>query len=115
VGEEVLAALDGVVIRAEDTREIEGNKGHYGIRVDIDHGDGLVTIYGHLNDWDVSVGDVVEAGKRIGWCGNTGRSSGPHLHFEIQQDSEVQDPMEYIKPRPRYFAKAWMRTQHGMA
>lgn len=110
-GEDVLAALDGVVIRAEDTRKVEGNKGHYGIRVDIDHGGGLVTVYGHLDELFVEVGDEVEAGDIIAACGNTGNSNGPHLHFEVRQDGEVQDPMEYIKPQPKYFGGAWLRSR----
>lgn len=111
VGEDVLAALGGTVIRAEDTREVEGNKGDYGIRVDIDHGDGLVTVYGHLDDWLVDVGDIVKEGDIIGTCGNTGNSKGPHLHFEVVQDDQHQDPMLWIKPRPEYYAAAWRRSR----
>jgi murein DD-endopeptidase MepM/ murein hydrolase activator NlpD len=105
VGEGVFAVLDGTVIRAEDT------EGDYGIRVDIDHGDGLVTVYAHLDDWLVDVGDEVIEGEIIGYCGNTGNSKGPHLHFEVLLDGELQDPMLWIKPRPEYYAAAWLRKR----
>jgi murein DD-endopeptidase MepM/ murein hydrolase activator NlpD len=103
VGEDVLAALGGMVIRAEDTQ------GDYGMRIDIDHGDGLVTVYAHLDELLVQVGDSVTKGEVIAACGNTGNSRGPHLHFEVKEDGEHLDPMEWIKPRPAYFKDAYLR------
>lgn len=104
VGEPVLAAADGAVTYADDTG------GDYGIKVVIDHGDGLTTTYGHLDELWVQVGDDVEVGDEIGACGNTGNSRGPHLHFEVAEGGELQDPMEWIKPRPSFYGGAWLRS-----
>lgn len=103
VGADVLAAESGTVIYADDT------EGDYGLKVEIDHGGGVVTRYGHLDSILVDVGDVVDAGELIGSCGNTGNSIGPHLHFEVERDGELQDPMEWIEPKPKYFSGAWLR------
>lgn len=70
--------------------------GGYGNLVKIDHGDGLVSFYGHLNKIKVSKGEIVERGKFIGEVGNTGRSTGPHLHYEIQKDGKPVNPVKYM-------------------
>jgi len=100
VGKDVLAAAAGKVVYAADTG------GDYGIKVQIDHGDGLITTYGHLDELYCEVDDEVKAGEDIGACGNTGNSRGPHLHFEVEQGGQLQDPMEWIKPRPKYYSGA---------
>ncbi|SHG08676.1 Murein DD-endopeptidase MepM and murein hydrolase activator NlpD, contain LysM domain [Kaistia soli DSM 19436] len=70
--------------------------GGYGNMVDVDHGNGVVTRYGHLASISVRVGDNVAAGGKIGRVGSTGRSTGPHLHYEIRVDGEAIDPMRFL-------------------
>jgi len=80
-----------------------GQVSGYGNFVQIDHGDGLVTRYGHMSVIAVNKGDAVVAGQQIGKVGSTGRSTGPHLHFEVLQDNKPQNPVSYIsggKPVP---------------
>ncbi len=83
------AVAAGTVIAAEWN-------GGYGNMVDIDHGNGVVTRYGHLDAIAVRVGDKVAAGGKIGRVGSTGRSTGPHLHYEIRLDGEPVDPMRFL-------------------
>ncbi len=70
--------------------------GGYGYAVMIDHGYGLETLYAHMVDWDVTVGQEVDRGDVIGWVGNTGLSTGPHLHYEVHLYGEPVDPADYI-------------------
>jgi murein DD-endopeptidase MepM/ murein hydrolase activator NlpD len=74
-----------------------GPSGGYGQMVEIDHGAGLATRYGHMSRIDVDVGDWVEAGALVGRVGSTGRSTGPHLHYEVRVDGAAVDPSRYIK------------------
>ncbi|MET4632554.1 murein DD-endopeptidase MepM/ murein hydrolase activator NlpD [Kaistia defluvii] len=74
-----------------------GYNGGYGNCVDVDHGNGVVTRYGHLSKISVKVGERVVAGQKIGQVGSTGRSTGPHLHYEIRIDGEAIDPMIYLR------------------
>jgi murein DD-endopeptidase MepM/ murein hydrolase activator NlpD len=69
----------------------------YGNRVVIDHGNGFTTLYGHFSKVLVSVGQTVNRGDPIGLMGSTGRSTGPHLHFEIRVNGQIQDPLAYLK------------------
>ncbi|MCX5519202.1 peptidoglycan DD-metalloendopeptidase family protein [Kaistia defluvii] len=71
--------------------------GGYGNCVDVDHGNGVITRYGHLRSISVKVGERVVAGQKIGTVGSTGRSTGPHLHYEIRIDGEPIDPMIYLR------------------
>jgi murein DD-endopeptidase MepM/ murein hydrolase activator NlpD len=71
--------------------------GGYGNLVEIDHGAGLATRYGHLSEIDVEPGQWVEAGASIGQIGSTGRSTGPHLHYEVRVDGAAVDPSRYIR------------------
>lgn len=84
-GTPVFAAGDGVVVFA-------GRKGGYGNVVMVDHGGGVITRYAHLRRIHTSEGDVITAGKRIGQVGSTGRTTGPHLHFEVRLDGNPVDP-----------------------
>lgn len=86
-GNDVLAADGGTVIRA-------GYFGGYGYCVDIDHQNGQMTRYGHLSSILVSVGDGVYEGQHIAESGNTGASTGPHLHFEIHTNGQSHDPLQ---------------------
>lgn len=90
VGTPVYATADGVVIEA-------GWRAGYGRLVRIQHDFGVETRYGHLNAIRVEVGQRVSRGERIGDMGNSGRSTGPHLHYEIRVGGDVIDPMIYIR------------------
>jgi murein DD-endopeptidase MepM/ murein hydrolase activator NlpD len=72
--------------------------GGYGNMVEIDHGNGIVTRYGHMSEISVAVGDTLRKGDTVGRVGSTGRSTGPHLHYEVRVDGEPVDPMRFIKP-----------------
>lgn len=86
----IYAALPGTVVTAAYSRN---GYGHYVI---LDHGDGLTTLYGHCSLLLVQVGQRVETGNVIALSGSTGRSTGPHLHFEVRLDGERKDPREYL-------------------
>lgn len=90
LGTSVMAAADGVVVAVGHT-----NVG-YGNYVVIGHGGGIATLYGHLLDTTVKVGDVVMRGQQIGHEGSTGLSTGPHVHFELRLNDQVVDPMPYL-------------------
>lgn len=83
-GRPVLVSAPGTVTRVEDKGEES-----YGRWVEVDHGDGWTTRYAHLDEQAVSIGQKLEAGSLIGKLGSTGRSSGPHLHFEQRQGGEA--------------------------
>lgn len=87
-GTAILAALDGTVEKADFDAE-------YGKYVLLDHGNGLETLYAHCQSLSVEAGDTVEQGDVIAAVGSTGMSTGPHLHFEVRQDGEPQDPLGY--------------------
>jgi murein DD-endopeptidase MepM/ murein hydrolase activator NlpD len=89
-GSAVRATAAGTVTEA-------GNSGGYGIMVEVDHGNGLTTRYAHLSSISVKVGDRVATGTTVGHVGTTGRSTGPHLHYEVRIDGEAIDPMRYIR------------------
>jgi len=89
-GEPVHAVAAGVVVR------VDHEKG-YGNVVEIRHPDGYTTIYGHNKKNLVSEGDVVTKGQVIALLGNTGRSTGPHVHFEVRRQGRLVDPRRYIR------------------
>lgn len=90
VGTPIHATGDGVVTFA-------GRKGAYGNLITIEHELGTETRYGHLNRIRVKAGQRVSQGERIGDMGNTGRSTGPHLHYEVRMNGRAVDPMSFIK------------------
>ncbi len=79
----------GVVTKA-------GWNGGYGRMVEVDHGNGFATRYGHLSEIDVAVGQKVDAGTIIGKTGSSGRSTGPHLHYEVRHNGEAIDPLRFL-------------------
>ena len=96
-GSAVLAAKSGRVIQA-------GWNGGYGISVMIAHDDGITTLYGHMDGCSVSVGQTVSQGETIGICGNTGNSSGAHIHYTMYKNGGTIDPLPYL---PGYIAWDW--------
>jgi murein DD-endopeptidase MepM/ murein hydrolase activator NlpD len=89
VGTPVIAPAAGRVKRAS-------RRGSLGLLIEVDHGNGLVTRYGHLDSFAVGRGDWVTRGQIIGRVGNTGRSTGSHLHYEVVQNGRSQNPWLYI-------------------
>lgn len=89
-GTDVVAADGGVVTRV-------GMAGSYGNLIIIDHQNGTSTRYAHLSAYNVKVGDVVAQGQSIGKIGSTGRSTGPHLHFEVRVGGVAKNPLNFIK------------------
>ncbi|WP_065091539.1 M23 family metallopeptidase [Rhizobium leucaenae] len=88
-GEKVKATAPGKVVSA-------GWTGGYGNMVEIDHGDGISTRYGHMEEVLVKVGDTVKSGDALGLAGSTGRSTGTHLHYEVRENGRAIDPMYFI-------------------
>ena len=88
IGTPVLAAADGTVIEADFTMK-------YGNYVIIEHADGFSTVYAHMDEILCEKGQEIAKGDEIGTVGSTGRSTGPHLHFELRLDGEPQDPADY--------------------
>jgi murein DD-endopeptidase MepM/ murein hydrolase activator NlpD len=88
-GEAIRVTAGGTVVSA-------GWSGGYGRLVEVDHGNGLSTRYGHLSEIEVTVGQTVKAGQTVGRMGSTGRSTGPHLHYETRIDGEAVDPQKFL-------------------
>jgi len=78
--------------------------GGYGKMVEIDHGNGLATRYGHMSEIQVKVGDIIKIGQVIGLVGSTGRSTGSHLHYETRIDGEAVDPQKFLRAGVRLSA-----------
>ncbi|MBV9908488.1 MAG: M23 family metallopeptidase [Hyphomicrobiales bacterium] len=89
-GSEIHSAAAGSVVHA-------GPAGGYGIMVEIDHGNGLATVYAHMSEALVGEGQQVDKGAVLGKLGSTGRSTGPHLHYEVRVDGEPVDPELYLR------------------
>ena len=89
IGDPIHATAAGKVVKA-------GWEGGYGQMVEIDHGEGLTSRYGHLSEIDVSVGQTVRVGQVIGRLGSTGRSTGPHLHYETRINGEAVNPEKFL-------------------
>lgn len=89
-GDAVRAAAAGKVTQAE-------RNGGYGLMVEVDHGSGIVTRYAHLSSTSVAAGDNVASGTVVGRVGSTGRSTGPHLHYEVRVNGEPVDPQRFLR------------------
>ena len=87
---------DIVAATGEGTITLAGPNGGYGNSVTIDHGYGYETLYAHLSEVKVKVGDRVKRGQIVGFLGNTGRSSGPHLHYSVYKDKKAIDPRKVM-------------------
>jgi murein DD-endopeptidase MepM/ murein hydrolase activator NlpD len=88
-GSSVIAVAAGVVVYAAP-------RSGYGLLVELNHGSGFKTLYGHHKKLHVRVGDIVKKGQVIGSMGSSGRSTGPHVHFEVYKNGRVVDPASYI-------------------
>jgi len=88
IGVTVISTADGKVISSK-------RYGSFGNYIEIDHGNGYITVYGHLSKRNVRRGDNIERGQKIGEIGNTGRSTAPHLHYEIQYKNKHINPNKY--------------------
>lgn len=90
VGTSVVASADGTVVKAYYSES-------YGYNIVISHKNGMETRYAHLSKIEVNKGAKVKQGQLIGYSGNTGQSTGPHLHFEVIINGKKEDPLNYIK------------------
>jgi murein DD-endopeptidase MepM/ murein hydrolase activator NlpD len=93
-GDPIRATANGRVTQA-------AYSGGYGKMVELDHGNGLATRYGHMSEIHVKVGDVIKIGQVIGLVGSTGRSTGSHLHYETRIDGEAVDPQKFLRAGAR--------------
>jgi murein DD-endopeptidase MepM/ murein hydrolase activator NlpD len=96
IGTKVFAPADGVVVSTSP-------QGAYGNAIVIDHGYGVVTRYGHLEGYAVKPAQKVKRGDLIGYVGSTGRSTGPHLHYEVWVRDQAQNPIHFILDEYRSF------------
>ncbi|MBR0983092.1 M23 family metallopeptidase [Bradyrhizobium liaoningense] len=96
-GDPVRVTANGKVVSA-------GWSGGYGRMIEVDHGNGLSTRYGHLSEINVRVGEIVKIGQVVGLVGSTGRSTGPHLHYETRIEGEAVDPQKFLRAGVRLSA-----------
>ncbi len=89
-GSDIIAAADGIVTWA-------GKRWAYGLMVEIDHGKGVTTRYAHNDSQVVKVGELVKKGQVIAKMGSSGRSTGPHVHFEVRKNGKAVNPLKYIR------------------
>jgi len=85
-----------VIAPAAGTVHFAGSEGGLGNTVTLSHGHGTRTVYGHMDKLKVKAGQTVRRGDVIGWVGNTGLSTGPHLHYEVEIKGAYVDPLQYI-------------------
>lgn len=102
-GTPILAAGAGVVKRA-------GVRGGYGNAVEIDHGNGVTTLYAHAQSLSVQVGDKIAEGQALGLVGQTGKATGPHLHFEVRKDNKPINPQRALNA---YGVRAEVTSEEG--
>ena len=88
-GTPVVATADGVVVTSG---WVEG----YGNLVEVDHGNGVHTLYGHNSQLNATVGQTVRKGQVVAFAGSTGRSTGPHVHYEVRENGAAVDPTKYL-------------------
>jgi murein DD-endopeptidase MepM/ murein hydrolase activator NlpD len=91
---------------ARGTVAFAGQRPGYGNCVEIDHGNGLLTRYAHMSAFRTRVGESVRPGQVIGAVGSTGRSTGPHLHFEVRLNGQAVNPRPFLEVAPNVFEKA---------
>ena len=109
VGAPIHAAADGKVT-------FVGTKSGYGKVIEISHGNGMMTRYAHMSAWKARAGQVVSAGDMIGLIGSTGRSTGPHLHFEVRIHGRAVNPRPFLETAPHVLEEARAEpTQRGSA
>ena len=89
IGTPIVAPREGTVLAT-------GNSTSFGRYLRMAHPDGYVSFMAHLHSVTVSVGDVVRQGDKVAYSGNTGRSTGPHLHFSLFRDGQFVDPINYV-------------------
>lgn len=89
-GTPIYATGDGVI------KSVRRSPGGYGNHIDIDHGFGYSTRYAHLSEFSVKKGQAVKRGELIGYSGNSGKSTAPHLHYEVRIDGKAKDPVHYF-------------------
>ncbi len=99
LGAPIYAAARGIV-------SFVGQRSGYGNCVEIDHGNGLITRYAHMSGFRTVVGKPVQPGEVIGLIGSTGRSTGPHLHFEVRINDRPVNPRPFLEAVPHVFEKA---------
>ncbi len=92
-GSPIKAVASGVVTYA-------GPRSGYGNLVEINHGNGYATRYGHCSEFLVAAGDLVKKGQEVALVGSTGRSTGPHVHFEVVRNGRIVNPSEYVEAKP---------------
>jgi murein DD-endopeptidase MepM/ murein hydrolase activator NlpD len=90
IGTPIVSAMAGEVVES-------GPASGFGLWVRVQHADGTITVYGHINESLVSAGQQVAAGEQIATIGNRGQSTGPHLHFEVHQDGNKIDPLPWLR------------------
>lgn len=93
-GSDIISVGSGVVTWA-------GDRYGYGLMVEVSHGGGLITRYGHAKEVLVKLGDIVKKGDTIAKMGSTGRSTGPHVHFEVRKNGKALDPARYVNRRAK--------------
>ncbi|MEL6670936.1 MAG: M23 family metallopeptidase [Bacteroidota bacterium] len=91
-GTPIKATAEGKVLKAG----VDPNAKAYGIKIEIEHAEGYTTLFAHLQEAKVKAGDTVKAGDIIGLVGSTGRSKGPHLHYEVRKDNKPVNPANYM-------------------
>lgn len=93
-----IGALNGTPVHAPANGRVikAGQSNGYGNEIEIDHGNGIVTVYGHLSGFNVVDGETVAKGQVIGFVGHTGKVTGPHLHYEVQVRGSAVNPHKYL-------------------
>ncbi|MGI8544661.1 MAG: M23 family metallopeptidase [Aridibacter sp.] len=92
-GDMIVAPANAIVKKA-------GWQGGYGYMIELDHGNGLTTRFGHLSRIEVNEGEMIQRGQLMGLIGSTGRSTGPHLHYELRLDNKPINPRRFLPPQP---------------
>ena len=105
-GTRIYSTADGVVRYVQDR-----NKGAFGRMIIISHNFGFETLYAHLKRTKVKVGDVIKKGQFVGYTGNSGRGSGPHLHYEVKYASKVLNPKDFVSWNMKNYEKIFEKQR----